>query len=226
MSRRWRSKSTSSEAVDVDIDPVDGYKHTHKDSFSRQGPLRRLFETETDSIIVEGVVDRSSGGGGGTRRHDFDNNNVNSAAGVSNSTGDLLAGGRELLIGERIRSRTISGGRRRSSASHSHGDGRLLELVNVLLLTCVFVLGAVSAVFVIVCYKHGDFGMGPSAKRRTELFQPFPQVEELAVIDAHYLDPVQLPGLEDFREDNECDGENKLGIYLLINNFNNYFYSV
>jgi hypothetical protein len=188
MNRR-RSKSTSSEGVGVD--PTQSYRRSHT---SRHSHLSGIYDADID---IDSRTTQNS-------QHDPDNNNVHSAFG---------AGQRELLIGERIRTRTISGsgsggGRNKNRAEER--DGRIVELVHVLLLTCVFVLGALSAVFVIVCYKHGEFGFGPMReKTRTELFQPFPQADLLAVIDEHYLDPVTLPF--DTGEDDECDGENKLG---------------
>lgn len=223
---RRRSKSTSEGVNGGGLNSADNYINYNYNRRSRHNQTSNGYNL--GEILDDLDVDSDSSYPF-IECNDIHNNNIDSTNGISGSAGNLLAG-RELIIGERIRNRTrtlsgssdLGGGghgggggsgrssrnRRHSSDSKSKYDSRITELINVVLLTCVFVLGVLSAVFVIVCYKHGEFGMGPGSRRQ---FQPFPEAEQLAVIDEHYLDPPMLSPFDDFNEDNECDGENKLG---------------
>lgn len=227
---RARSKSSSER-----VDATDSYFNGGGTLNDKRGSISSIKHRNVYNLAIFDVDNSSDPFS--ERSNDIHNNNLDSTHRVSGSTRNLLAG-RELIIGERIRSRTRtlsgsgdvgdrSGSKSRSqhhSSTESRYDVRIAELINVVLLTCVFVLGVLSAVFVIVCYKHGDFGMGPvrGGRGRTELFQPFPEAEQLAVIDEHYLDPV-IPSLDEYLEDNECDGENKLGMSLTMLLVNSYY---
>jgi len=96
-----------------------------------------------------------------------------------------------------------------SRSKHKKGKARFFEIMNAVLLTSVFLLGAFSAVFLTICYVNNN-GSGTGGGGRKALFQHLPEVEQLQVIDENYLRE------EDMRtaiqeEDNECDGDNKLG---------------
>jgi len=88
--------------------------------------------------------------------------------------------------------------RRRSSTreSSSRTGLSLLTVSTVMVLSCVFLLGALSAVIITIWRTDG---------RRNGRFQPLPLVEHLQVLDERDYLSLRID------PDGECEGENTLG---------------
>ncbi|ODN05094.1 Adenosine monophosphate-protein transferase FICD [Orchesella cincta] len=83
--------------------------------------------------------------------------------------------------------------------------------MNAVILSSVFFLGAVSAVFLTVFWTFD--GRGGGERRAT--FQPLPHIVDLQVIDEEFMDPLMSFNSNPFQEeDNECDSDNPLGFEL------------
>jgi hypothetical protein len=207
--RRFRSKSTSASDVSFDAPRFSRNQGNNPNNL-----LVDYFGTKFDNNNCSDEQFDELTGPDYDFPHDSFNSTIHSADGIFHRFGNPVAG-RELLTFDEITS--LKQSKRRGAAylklSSKNKKARFYEIMNIVILTSVFLLGAFSAVFLTVFYvNNGGNGSGGSGNgERKAMFQPFPQVEQLRVLDEDYLTERIPIGSDTDDEDNECDGENKLG---------------